>query len=355
MSSEISEKLPWYNVLKNWLISNLYLIFLSYSSSFLIFYLFYYFNTDLNKALTQYKGLIETFRQICLLSFTAGVFTVTLKYFQYLKVFESEFNRIINSRSFESKLENVVSSITFSEEFLNKQNNLSEIWKRVTLIKYKKEFPELYDKIEKNLKNELFENNSLNKYYKNVQISYEFELDNDNKTINVKEFTSLTIIRNSTEQFNWDFFVSFARDIREETKNETNLLDENFTKVGGELIDLKKCKISNQEENENFTRKKFSYPLENQKEYHIERCFKFNQIIDDDRVVSFSSSNVVDDLTVRIKHCSKLQIVFEPVGNNHFNKENIFQDRICYVNRDVFLPGEKYKIFLFRKHNGTES
>lgn len=355
MSENTPEKSPWYIVLKNWFISNSYLIFLSYSSLFIFFYLFYYFNSDLNKALKDYVEIIDFFKTICFFSFTAGIFTVTLKYFQYLKVFESEFNRIINSKSFENKLEGIVSSITFSEEFLNKQNDISEIWKKVTLIKYKKEFPELYEKIEKNLKNELFENNSLNKYYKNVQISYEFELDNDNKTINVKEFTSLTIIRNTTDKFNWDFFVSFARDINEENKIETNLLDKNFTKVDGKLIDIKKCIITNQEDSEKFTKKKYSYPLENKKEYHIERCFKFTQIIDDDRVVSFSSSNVVDDLTVRIKLCNKLQIVFEPVGNNYFNKENIFQDRICYVNRDVFLPGEKYKIFLYRKHNGTES
>lgn len=352
METEDKDKIEWYEVLKNWLKSNLYLVFLSYSSVFIIFYLFYYFNNDLKTALKNYIDIIEFFKTLCIFSFTAGVFTVTLKYFQYLKVFESEFNRIIDSPKFENKLEKIVSSITFSEDFLSKQNDLSNIWKRVTLIKYKKEFPELYDKIEKNIKNELFENNSLNKYYKNVQISYEFELGDDNKTINVKEFTSLTIIRNTTEKFNWDFFVSFARNIDDEVKTETKILDENFTKVDGQNIDLKKCVITNQVDYENFTKKKFAYPLENKKEYHIERCFKFTQIIDDDRIVSFSSSNVVDDLTVRIKICDNLQIVFEPVGNNHFNKENIFQDRMCYVNRDVFLPGEKYKIFLFRKHNG---
>lgn len=341
----------WYIKLKNWFFNNSYLIFLSYSSVFLIFYIIYYFNSDLKELLKLYSDLIDFLKTLSILSFTAGIFTVTLKYFQYLKVFESEFNRIIDSKSFENKLEKIVSSVTFSEEFLNKQNDLSEIWKKVTLIKYKKEFPELYDKIEKNLKNELFENNSLNKYYKNVQISYEFELADDDKTIVVKEYTSLTIIRNSIEKFNWDFFVSFARDINDEIKTETKILDENFTKVDGSDIDLKKCVITNQEDYGNFTKKKFSYPLENKKEYHIERCFNFTQQIDDDRIVSFSSSNVVDDLTVRIKLCEKLQIVFEPVGNNYFNKENIFQDRICYVNRDVFLPGEKYKIFLFRKHN----
>lgn len=348
-----SEKIEWHTVLKNWFFNNSYIIFLSYSSCFLIFYLIYYFNSTLHNLLAGYSDLIDFLKTLCILSFTAGIFTVTLKYFQYLKVFESEFNRIVNSQNFESKLQQVVSSITFSEDFLNKQSDLTEIWKKVTLIKYRKEFPELYFKIEKSIKNNLFENNSLDKYYKNVQISYEFELAEDDKTINVKEFSSFTIVRNTSDDFFWEFFVSFARTIEEENNSETTLLNESFTRIDGETIDLKKCVITNQEEDEKFVRKKYSYPLSNKKEYHIERCFQFSQIIDEDRIVSFSSSHVVDDLTVRIKLCEKLQIVFEPVGDNRFNKENIFQDRICYVNRDIFLPGEKYKIFLYRTHNNN--
>lgn len=346
-----SENTQWHISLKNWFFNNAYIIFLSYSTCFLIFYLIYYFNSGVHDSLKNYSSLIDFLKSLCILSFSAGVFTVTLKYFQYLKVFESEFNRIINSKAFEIKLQDVVSSITFSEDFLNKQSDLTEIWKKVTLIKYRKEFPELYLKIEKNIKNNLFENNSLDKYYKNVQISYEFELAEDDKTINVKEFSSFTIVRNTTDNFFWEFFLTFARTMEEEDKNETTLLNESFTRIDGEKMDLKKCQITNQEENEKFIRKKYSYPLSNKKEYHIERCFQFSQIIDDDRIVSFNSSHVVDDLTVRIKLCEKLQIVFEPVADNRFNRENIFQDRICYVNRDVFLPGEKYKIFLYRTHN----
>ncbi len=126
----------WYIKLKNWFFNNSYLIFLSYSSVFLIFYIIYYFNSDLKELLKLYSDLIDFLKTLSILSFTAGIFTVTLKYFQYLKVFESEFNRIIDSKSFENKLEKIVSSVTFSEEFLNKQNDLSEIWKKVTLIKY---------------------------------------------------------------------------------------------------------------------------------------------------------------------------------------------------------------------------
>ena len=335
--------------IKNFLGENLYLILLGYAFLYLIFYTFYYFNNDFNCFLKEYDNYIEYLKALSLFAFTGGIFTVALKYIQYLKVFENEFDRIVDSPKFNEKLEATISGITFSEPFLNKQTDLNEIWKKVTLSKYKNEFPELYDKIEKNIINELFQDNSLTKYYKNVQISYELELVDDYE-IKVKEFSSFTIIRNNTKSFSWDFFVSFVRDFSEEVKTETNLLNVERTKVDGKEIDINKCKILNEEENEFYTRKKYSYELKGKNEYHIERCFEFSQKLNEDRIISFSSSHVIDDLSVFIKKCDKLEVVFDPVGKNKFYKNEIFSGaRLSYINRDVFLPGEKYKLFVFKK------
>lgn len=328
---------------------NLYLILLGYALLYLIFYTFYYFNTSFNSILKEYDKYIEYLKALSLFAFTGGIFTVALKYIQYLKVFENEFDRIVDSPKFNEKLKSTISAITFSEEFLNKQSDLNNIWKKVTLSKYKNEFPELYDKVEKNIINELFEDNSLTKYYKNVQISYELELVGEFE-IKVKEFSSFTIIRNNTKSFSWDFFVSFVRDFSDEINTETNLLNVERTKVDGNEIDIAKCKILNEEESETHTRKKYSYELKGKNEYHIERCFEFSQMLNEDRIISFSTSHVIDDLSVYIKKCDGLEVVFEPVGKNKFYKNEIFSDlRLCYINRDVFLPGEKYKLFVFKK------
>ncbi|UII81227.1 hypothetical protein [Flagellimonas sp. CMM7] len=326
----------------------LYIILLGYSLLYLIFYSIYYFNSEVNEFLKDYDRYIEYLKSLSLFAFTGGIFTVALKYIQYLKVFEKEFDRIVDSPKFNQKLKATISAITFSEDFLNKQSDLNNIWKKVTLSKYKNEFPELYDKIQKNIENELFQNNSLTKYYKNVQISYELELV-EGLQIRVKEYSSFTIIRNNTNSFTWEFFVSFYRDFEEEIESESNLLNVEKTKIDGTEIDIKKCKILNEEENEFFTRKKYSYELKGKKEYHIERCFEFSQNLDEDRIISFSSSHVIDDLSVYIKKGDDLEVVFEPVGKNQFYKNNIFSDaRLSYINRDVFLPGEKYKLFVFK-------
>lgn len=338
----------WLNI-KVFFGKHLYLIFLGFSVGYLIFYTCYYFNNNFHEFLFEYNEYIIYLKTISLYAFTAGIFTVSLKYIHYLKIFESEFERIVDSPRFNEKLKKTLSAITFSEEFLNKQNDINDIWKKVTLSKYKKEFPEIYDKVQKNVVNELFQDNSLTKYYKNVQISYELELI-DEFEINVKEFSSFTIIRNKTNSFSWDFFVTFARDFEAEQKNESALLDKEKTRIDGVPIDMSKCKITTEEENDTFINKRFSYDIKGKKEYHIERCFEFSQKLNEDRIISFSSSHVIDDLSVYIKKCDKLEVVFEAVGKNKFYKNEIFTgERISYINRDVFLPGEKYKLFVFKK------
>jgi len=334
---------------KTFLGKHLYLILLLYSLLYLVFYTFYYFNTSINEFLKDYTVYIEYLKTFSLVSFTGGIFTVSLKYIQYLKVFENEFERIVDSPKFNEKLQSTISAITFSEEFLNKQSNLNNIWKKVTLSKYKNEFPELYDKIQKNIQNELFQDNSLTKYYKNVQISYDLELVSEFK-IKVVEFSSFTIIRNNTKSFTWKFFVAFYKDTGLEDKAATAELNMEKTRVDGKEIDKNKCKILNEKENETHTIKTYSYELKGKKEYHIERCFEFEQNLNEDRIISFASSHVIDDLSVYIKKCEELEVVFDSVGKNKFYKNEIFStERMSYINRDVFLPGEKYKLFVFKK------
>lgn len=339
----------WKHTTKEFFIKNGYIILLGYSFIYLIFYSFYYFNTGVNCYLKPYDTYIEYLKSLSLFAFTGGIFTVALKYIQYLQVFEKEFDRIVSSEGFNKKLESAISILTFSEDHLNKRSDLDNLWKKVTLIKYKNEFPELYSKIQKNIQNELFQHNSLNKYYKNVQISYDLELVGDYEMKSV-ETSSFTIIRNTTESFTWEFFVSFFRELEEEMKNETDVLVFEKTKVDGKAIEIKKCKILNEDATDKFINKKYSIELKGKTEYHIERCFEFTQDLRDDRIISFNSSHVIDDLSVYIKKCDKLEVVFEPVGKNVFYPNNIFHDdRLSYINRDVFLPGEKYKLFVFKK------
>lgn len=333
----------------HWLI-----IAMTYSSCFLIFFIVYSLNKSFNNYLLNYTELIDFLKTIAILTFTSGIFASALKYIQYLKIFEKEFERIILSPKFENKLKETLHAITFHEDFLTNQNDIDAIWKKVTLIKYKKEFPELYSKIERNLTNELFEANNLSKYYKNVIISYELELE-ENSIIKVKENSSFTIVRSNKDSFLWDFFVTLYNDDTNKTDspddNHANILNYEKTRIDGETIDETKCKFIESVEDESFIKKKYSYTLSGKHEYNIERHFRFSQNLNNDRLISFNSSHVIDDLSVFIKKCDKLEVVFDSIGKNTFDKSDIFSDenRISYTNRDAFLPGEKYKLFVYKK------
>ena len=92
------------------------------------------------------------------------------------------------------------------------------------------------------------------------------------------------------------------------------------------------------------------YELENSYEYNIERAFEFKQNIEEDRVASYSSTNVIDTLTVRINLCNKLNAVFEPSSYDPYIKESSFDNGLCYTSRGILFPGEKFKVFIFRKN-----
>jgi hypothetical protein len=56
-------------------------------------------------------------------------------------------------------------------------------------------------------------------------------------------------------------------------------------------------------------------------------------------------------MSINLKHDEKLDLFFSSVGKNTFNIENHIrsEDSISYINRDLLLPGEKFKVFIFKK------
>jgi len=65
---------------------------------------------------------------------------------------------------------------------------------------------------------------------------------------------------------------------------------------------------------------------------------------------SFSSSKIIDDIYINLVTCEKLNIFFSPVDKNVFVKDNIEFTGTNFANRDVLMPGEKFKVFIFKKN-----
>lgn len=327
------------NYLKNYS----YIYMLGIASAYAIFYSLYSLYEPINLALLKYDKLLSYFSDVSILLFTTGIFTVSLKYLAFLGVFEKEFKRAIFSKEFDDKLEKQLKQITFSEDFLIKQSNLPELWEKVTLCKYRQQFPELYPKLKKKIDNELFVTDNISYYYKNFQLNYDIELL-DEHYIKVIESASLTIVRPSEKEFDWDFGVTYVQ--TEDTRIKSDLYFEvkNVEGIVFDKVDIK------QRTKPGLINRYITKNLADHLEYHIERRIELVQDLRVDRQFSFGSERVIDDISVKINHCDKLSVFFTTVNKNKMYHNGAFgKDELAFINRDIFLAGEKFKIFIYKK------
>jgi hypothetical protein len=296
----------------------------------------------LNEFLKPHDQILKYLSEISILFFTAGIFSSSLKYLQFLGIFEKEFKKAISSKEFDQKLEKQLKQITFSEDFLIKQSNLPELWETVTLCKYRKQFPDIYPKLKSKVNNELFSNDNISYYYKNFQLSYTLSLE-DEIYVRIIEKATLTIVRPNREVFEWDFGVVNMLDKDERI---TSLLKFNVKNMNGMEFDYNDI---NEDIKEGFVNRFIKKNLSGKLEYHIEREINSVQNIEKDRVFGFGSSRIIDDISVRIQHSKDLNVYFEAVGGNKYYHNAAFdEDDKAFINRGVFLPGEKFKIFIYR-------
>lgn len=327
---------------------NAYIYFLGIATAYMLFFLFYTFNSKLNAFAKEWDTAWQYLADISILFFTAGIFSVAVKYFQFLGVFEVEFNKAISSDKFDQKLKKQLTQITFSEEFLLQQSNLNEIWKKVTLCKYNKQFPELYHKLQKKIDNELFSEGNISYYYKNFQIHYSINtLEDKSNHIKIVERSSFTIVRPSNEKFLWDFGVTHLK-----TENQPETQSKlSFDIKNDDLFKFDKSMIKIRDRSEKLVNHYIEVELSDKKEYHIERCIELVQNLDDDKEFSFGSERIIDDISIEIEHGPELEIFFSTVNKNKMYENGAFDRSNTYINRDVFMPGEKFKIFINKKKN----
>ena len=218
------------------------------------------------------------------------------------------------------------------------------MWETVTLCKYKQQFPNLYPKLKKKIYNDLFITDNISYYYKNIQLNYYIELIKESY-VKITESASLTIVRPDINEFEWDFGVTY---LKSEDENIDYDLFFDIKNVKG--IEFDKNDIEEEEINDLKIKKFISKRLHGQLEYHVERRIELTQDLRYDREFSFGSDRIIDDINLRIKHCDKLCVFFTPVNKNIMYPNGAYpREKNAYINRDIFLSGEKFKIFIYKK------
>ena len=318
-----------------------YLFALGIATAYLLFYTIYFISSSFHEFLKDYDKLLSYFAQVSILFFTIGIFAVGLKYLQLLEVFKEEFHEAIDSSEFDNKLKENLKAITFSEEYLLQQTNLASLWEKITLCVYRKEFPQIYEKVKKQIQNDFFKKSSISYYYKNFQLNYNISLDG--KHLMISEKASYTLVRPNKEEFQWDFGFSYK--ITDDEKTTIN--------INGKILTCDKIIEPNDishPESETHVIKKVTKTLSGHLEYTIERHIDIIQNIEVDNLHAFGSDRIIDDLTVNICHDKSIEAYFTPVNNQKFYHNGAYaESEKAFINRDIFLPGQKFIIFFALK------
>ncbi|MFV8335201.1 hypothetical protein ACNQF7_03830 [Flavobacterium sp. RSP29] len=331
--SDFFKLIPVFRKYLVYLKNYMFIIFLIPAMSFLF----------IDFAFIEFKHIhnYEFIKDLCKILFSAGIFTTTLNFLDSLNVFKKNFKSIIMSEEFDNLLTQKIDALAYSQEHLNKQSNLEKIWQTVTLCKYKKEFPELYEKLENKLENHLFKKNNISYYYKNFQINYYIELIDD-KYISITERASFTIIRPNKDEFEVDFKTNFnneddivGTDIKFYSKNNDQT----------EFIEIDIVKTVDK----NITTLNLSKKMSGHLEYHLESTTLMKQNINIDRIFTYGSARIIDDLTINIDHDKNINVIFVPLnGNKLYHNGAHAETKMAYINRDVLLSGEKFTMFFYR-------
>ncbi len=329
------------------ILDNLYLIFLASAIAYFIFYKVVANNQNYLSSWTYKDETLEVLKTVAFIIFSAGIFTSSLKYLQYIKVFEKEFDRVLSSKKYLKQVKESVESITLSKKFLLKQTNLEKIWQDVTLCMYQKEFPELFEKLKSNLNNELFKQNNISYYYKHQIVEYNITIVSE-WVIQLEQSITYTLIRPSEKLFNWNFG---AVCLKSDSDNEIYPKIEVEFLSGKFKFDSNVDVIVDKEKDPQLLYKFVNKDLSGSKEYLIKMKMTQLQNIKDDRFWTFGSDRIIDDLDVRIQFPKELDVVFtESTKDREFVKiETNDLNKKYYMNRGLLLPGEKFKIFFLKK------
>lgn len=343
----LSKHLDFLKKLREPLKKNYFIILLLFPSFYLIYYyVFYLPQKDTSSSLMVRPETADYLLNASLTFLGTGVAATALKWLNNLAFFKKQFSEIIKSEDFSNVLSEKMKELAMSGDYLLQRNDLEEIWKRVSLCKYEQKFPELGAEIQKKIENEFYVEKSLDYYYKNFRMQINLSLEGD--IVKVVEISSFTIIAHSEDEIIVNFGTTSPVP---DSDGIYAKLNEDNCKYDGKKLELITHKHKNENNEDDPLNVHFTAKLKGQKRYVIERQIEMTQDLKDDRTYSFASSRIIEDLAINIKLDEKLDIFFSPVGKNNFPLDNQVRgaNSIGYISRDLLLPGEKFKVFIFKK------
>ncbi|OIQ22211.1 MAG: hypothetical protein BM557_02205 [Flavobacterium sp. MedPE-SWcel] len=260
---------------------------------------------------------------------TATVFTTIVKSKQFTEIFSKQLREII-----------------YCTEHLEKRKDIRDLWISASKAMYRKNFPELCDKIELNIEKYIPVDSS--KYYENYVYKVDISFDKENKNfIILKERESFDLISRTKDKVDYKSSCLFSKENYED--NITDYKMRSF-QVNGTKIDSKKLKLTvDKNHNGNKVFVNHTRNLKGKNKYSIKKEETKIYSLKVENTKSHICSHIFHNYTLEVTHPKELDVDFYENGTlNNFER---LQDRT--VGDDDFkVQRFEYNGIMF-KNQGT--
>ncbi len=255
----------------------------------------------------------------------SGIFLVFLKSIQFLGVFRDEIRKII-----------------YSDEILNRRNDIHEIWKKVTRAVYQSAFPSISSKIEDLIQDKILPR-KLNYYHKDLHVVYEINKI-DEFHFEIVESQNFIIISDGKEipfEFKNHYIKTTHQDDKSNLTIELLINNENFdSKI------IKSEQISFADDQIGFCFE-CNFLLKDSSEYHVKKIVKSIHSNRLNGYWNFGIGRITDSFTIDIRNVGEYELDLIPYGNNT-SLQKIFVSSTLNVNKhyDILTPGDGFILLI---------
>lgn len=265
----------------------------------------------------RYIGISE---KMGLTILSSGVFAVILKSFQFTGLFREEIEKVI-----------------LSSKFLEKRNDLPELWKLISSQIYKQKFPEINEELQSIILDEYF------------PVSHKVYYENLIFTINIDEITEQNIIKftqtvyikgKKQDDSNIDKLTKCVK-VEQSQNPENYKLEKIYYRINGKEVDIETIKNKEKIDEKGNKIIETEIPIGNEKIFEIETKERREYSIKDDNTKLFHVNYITKELQVSISYPENVKVLFFPLGvvKPFTNLHEDHSNRITRIHRDgLILP-----------------
>ena len=222
---------------------------------------------------------------------TSGVFAAIMKSFQFIGIFKQE-------------IENVI----LESKFIEKRNDLPDLWKKISRTIYKKKFPAISNDLQEMILSSYFPTNH-KYYYEDAIISIDIEELDENDIIKYTQ--------------TWKFNVVLAENIKEVTMYQNYTLDKgdninlnNSTRIYYKIDGIDEMDNMEFEDTETDFKinRRYSLKVSDKKTFILEVKEERQYCIKDDNIKLFRVNSITKEMDVSISFPDNIKVTFFNVG-----------------------------------------